>query len=221
MKSGWLGLVIERWGSFALALTWKQPDGTPVNLTGCTARLRIWRTAGDDASLLLDLAGTVGGTDGTIQFARTLTQIEAIDARQGVHAITVEHPNGDVTPLVDGAVDFLQPGGRPPRRPLGAYAPLGSGGGADVLVVSATEVQVVAVGMQGPAGVGGAGAYREHVQSSAAATWSILHNFGRHPAAVLVTDAAGNGMLADISLFSTNEIRISFAVATAGRAYLE
>jgi hypothetical protein len=68
---------------------------------------------------------------------------------------------------------------------------------------------------------GGGGLYKDHEQTIPALVWSILHNFGRYPAAVSVYDQTGSFVLADISHFSINEIRITFATPAIGRAYLE
>ena len=152
MKSGWLGLAIERWGTFRLVLSYQQPDGTPVDLTGCSARLRIWRQTGDQ-SPLLDLDGVLDEPAGIIEFSQTLEEVAGLEAREGIHAITITDALGEVAALADGPVDFLQPAARPPRRAPGAYPAMApSAGGPSILVLSATEVRIVAVAMQGPAG---------------------------------------------------------------------
>jgi hypothetical protein len=219
VKSGWLGLAIERWGTFRLACIWKQKDGTPVDLTGCTATLTVWRQAGDTVPLL-DVPGTVDGPAGRIEFARSLAQVAAITAKSGIHAIRVSHPNGDVSALLSGPVDFLQPGQSAPRRAAGAYYPAGAtGGGAQVVVVSAAEVQVVAVGMQGPAGVSGSssGASYTHSQSSASASWTVAHNLGFRPVVAVYT-TGGVEMEADVRHQSANVLTINFASAQSGYA---
>jgi hypothetical protein len=77
-------------------------------------------------------------------------------------------------------------------------------------------------GPQGPAGNGGSGGSDlsfEFRQTSASATWNIVHNFGRYPA-VMVVDSAGDLILTDISFPSANNIIIRFSAATTGSAYL-
>lgn len=158
MKPGWLALTIERGANWSLRLAWRNPDGTPVDLTGCTATLYIWRDGAQGAPALATVIGVLGGAAGTLEFGLSAAAIEAIPLRQGVHAVIVEHPVDGPIRLLDGPVDFLAPNQRPPRRAAGAYPSLPGGEAGAAVVVSDTETRVVSVAMQGPAGPsGGAG----------------------------------------------------------------
>jgi hypothetical protein len=56
-----------------------------------------------------------------------------------------------------------------------------------------------------------------HVQSVAAATWTVTHNLGRRPA-VTVTDSSGRVVLGDVLHLSTSAVEITFSAAFAGEA---
>lgn len=62
-------IELRKNADFDLRVTWKQTDGTPVNLTGMTGRLQF--RVDDGAPVLLDLTTenggiALGGTAGTI-----------------------------------------------------------------------------------------------------------------------------------------------------------
>ncbi len=65
-----LNLKIEQGATFQALYTWKDSTGTPVNLTGWTARMQI-RPSVKSATIYLELTTentyiTLGGTAGTI-----------------------------------------------------------------------------------------------------------------------------------------------------------
>lgn len=96
-------IVIEQGATFGLVITHENPDGTPINLTGMTARMQI-RDSADD-SLILELTTengriTLGGTAGTITLAVTAADTAAL-TRGGVYDL--ELVNGaEVNRLVQG-----------------------------------------------------------------------------------------------------------------------
>lgn len=67
---------------------------------------------------------------------------------------------------------------------------------------------------------GDGGDYIEFTQAAPLATWSILHNLGRRPSAVMVVDSAGVQVLAETQHYSLNELRIYFGSPQTGAAYL-
>lgn len=81
-------------------------DGDPVDLTGCTARATIRATAtsaGDPKLALTSGSGlTLGGVSGEVEMVITDEQTE--DDLGGVWDLFIDHPGGDTTPLLKGAV---------------------------------------------------------------------------------------------------------------------
>jgi len=103
---GRLDMSCYQGASFDYTLTW-QTAGTPVNLSGYTARMQV-RDGYDGGSAIVSLvSGTgisLGGTAGTIVVALTATETAAIDATpSGQYVYDLELVNGaTVTRLVEG-----------------------------------------------------------------------------------------------------------------------
>lgn len=106
-------LKIEQGATFEKTLNWKNPDGTPVDLTGCTARMHV-RTKIGAPDKLLDLTTAnggivLGGTAGTVQIVLTAAQTEALTWTTAVYDLEVEFSNGFVRRLIQGGVS-VSPG---------------------------------------------------------------------------------------------------------------
>jgi len=93
---------------------------------------------------------------------------------------------------------------------------------SDIIVVQPVIpiVEVTAPGPQGPAGQFSPGdvAYT-HTQASASATWTINHNLGFNPTAV-VLDSAGTNCEGSFSYPTVNQMVITFNSAFTGTAYI-
>lgn len=97
--------------TFTRVDTWKAgaPNYTPVDLTGCTARMQI-RTAVESAEVVLELSTdngriTLGGAAGTITMRLTAAETAALPPRlQAVYDLEIVHSNGDVRRLMAGKV---------------------------------------------------------------------------------------------------------------------
>lgn len=87
------------------------------------------------------------------------------------------------------------------------------GGATKVAPVAQPAIAIVSRGAQGPPG----GTAFEHVQPSPAAEWIINHNLGLEPN-VEVLSVGGAVVDADVLHVSTNQVRVYFASAQAGRA---
>jgi hypothetical protein len=106
---GRLDLDCYQGASFDCTLTWRMgaTPGTPVNLTGYTARMQV-RDGYDGGSAIVSLTSgtgiTLGGTAGTILLELTPTQTAAIDATpSGQYVYDLELVSGStVTRLVQG-----------------------------------------------------------------------------------------------------------------------
>lgn len=88
------------------------------------------------------------------------------------------------------------------------------------------QVEVGAFGPQGPQGPQGppgattaANLFYVHNQSTASATWTINHNLGGNPTAV-VHDSAGTQCEGNFSYPSINQMIITFSAAFSGVAYV-
>ena len=92
----------------------------------------------------------------------------------------------------------------------------------EVIIVAPVipNVVVASPGPQGPAGVFTPGnvAYT-HTQAVSSATWTINHNLGFNPVAV-VLDSGGTQCEGSITYPSTNQMVITFTGAFTGVAYI-
>lgn len=93
--------------------TWKAgPDRqslTPVDLTGCTARMQI-RSRVESHEVLMSFStddGSIvlGGTAGTVQLKKTDEETSAITWSKGVFDIKVEFSDGSDTRFLQGDVE--------------------------------------------------------------------------------------------------------------------
>jgi hypothetical protein len=90
-----------------------------------------------------------------------------------------------------------------------------------ITVVNQTPtVTISAPGPQGPPGVFNPGdIFYVHTQASASAVWTINHNLGGQPTAV-VLDSAGTQCEGTFSYPSNNQMVITFTAAFSGTAYV-
>ena len=100
-------LCIQQGATFTKVFRWKA-NGSPVNLTGWTARMQIRATA-DAAAALIELTTqnariVLGGTEGTITLNISATDTAGLPAGRGVYDLELVAPNSAVTCLVGGAV---------------------------------------------------------------------------------------------------------------------
>lgn len=102
-----------RWGGTKrVTLTWRQPDGTPYDLTGCTAaELQVRQTAvAADAYVSLSLGAGIelGGPAGTIDLLFTDEATQGLPRssreKKAVTDLFVTFPNGDRLPVFDDPV---------------------------------------------------------------------------------------------------------------------
>ena len=105
-----LNLKIDQGATFSKLVTWRtgSTTGTPVDLTGCTARMQA-RAKITDQSVLLDLTTAnggivLGGTSGTVEIKLTDGQTAAISWAGAVYDLEVVFSNGDVRRLLQGSI---------------------------------------------------------------------------------------------------------------------
>lgn len=101
-------ILIEQGATFRYNLIWKDSAGTPVNLTGYTARMQIRRKHSDPAVLLSltteNGAITLGGSAGTINILATATGTASLPAKDSVYDLELVSGDATVTRLIEGAV---------------------------------------------------------------------------------------------------------------------
>jgi hypothetical protein len=96
-------LRIDQGADFAFAITWRDPAGDPVDLTGFSAAMQI-RKAYDSPDAMVSLtdgAGiTLGGALGTIELA--IAAADTQDLETGVWDLELTAGGGEVTRLLQG-----------------------------------------------------------------------------------------------------------------------
>lgn len=103
-----LKFTIYQGATFRKRLTWRAPDGTPIDLSGCTARMQV-RAEVESPTVLLSLTTengglTLGGAAGTVDLYVSDEDAGAITWDAGVWDLEVVHPSGEVTRLAQGSV---------------------------------------------------------------------------------------------------------------------
>lgn len=88
------------------------------------------------------------------------------------------------------------------------------------VVDSTAQISITAPGPQGQPGVfTPADIFYTHTQAQSSAVWTINHNLGGQPTAV-VLDSAGTQCEGTFSYPSTNQMIITFTAAFSGTAYV-
>jgi hypothetical protein len=101
--------VIDQGATWYLTVTYENPNGTPINITGYTAALQL-RSLPSDATAVLSLttgAGiTITGATGTVAIEASATQTRAIDEGNYYYDLEISSPASPsvVTRLVQGQI---------------------------------------------------------------------------------------------------------------------
>lgn len=106
-KPAKLILTIYQGATFRRRLRWLNPDKTPIDLTGCTARMQV-REEVESTAALLELTTengriALGGTAGTVDLLVDAGATAAITWTGGVFDLEIVHPGGEVTRLAQGS----------------------------------------------------------------------------------------------------------------------
>ena len=102
-------LTIYQGATFRKRLTWKaKKTGTPIDLTGCTARMQVREEIESPTALLsltTESGGIVlGGVAGTIELFISDEASAAFTWLSGVWDLEIEFASGEVRRLVQGTV---------------------------------------------------------------------------------------------------------------------
>ena len=107
MSAATTNLIIDQGATWELTFTYKNSEGSPINLTGYSAALQL-RTSYDAPSASLSLSSpsggiVLGGALGTIAVTATATQTGALVAGEYVYDLEIT-TSAKVTRLVQGRI---------------------------------------------------------------------------------------------------------------------
>lgn len=101
-------VTIDQGADWFLNVTYDNPDGTPINLTGYTGALQL-RSLPDDSVAVLSLSTgsgiTITGATGLVAIRATATQTRAIDEGIYYYDLEITSTTGVVTRLIQGQAD--------------------------------------------------------------------------------------------------------------------
>lgn len=103
-------ILIEQGSTFSFVATWKDSEGTPIDVTGCSARMQV-RPWQESETILLSLTTgnggiALGGTAGTVSVYATDEATQGLPPGYAVYDIEIETTAGRVTRLLQGAVEI-------------------------------------------------------------------------------------------------------------------
>lgn len=104
--AGTYDITCEQGATFNLVLTWRNPDQSPIDITGYTGKMQVRASKADpDAVLTLQTGSgiTLGGVNGTITLSASATATDALSAGTYVYDLELTSSNGTVTRLIEGA----------------------------------------------------------------------------------------------------------------------
>lgn len=112
MPAGKHDIVIEQGATFRRVITWKDSAGTPINLTGYTAKMQV-RERVRDSDVVLECSTangriTLGGSAGTITIVAQ-DEVTALLAEmpKAVYDLELTSSGGEVTRLLRGSVEIV------------------------------------------------------------------------------------------------------------------
>lgn len=101
-------ITIEQGATFTLNLVYKDSAGTPINLSGYSARMQIRRTYTSPSALATFTTQNgrivLGTSSGTVAVKGDAALTAALAAKTAVYDLELVNPAGDVTRLIRGAV---------------------------------------------------------------------------------------------------------------------
>lgn len=108
MAAAVYNITIEQGATFQLHLVYKDSGGTPIDISGYTARMQVRREYSSPTPLLdlnTENGGiTLGDATGKVDVVAADTATRAITAKSGVYDLELISPGGVVTRLIGGTV---------------------------------------------------------------------------------------------------------------------
>lgn len=107
MAAGSYDILCEQGATFSLVLTWRNPDGTPIDITGYSAKMQV-RASKADATAILTLDTTTGGITlggdmGTVTLTASATATNSLTSGAYVYDLELTSATNNVTRLIEGA----------------------------------------------------------------------------------------------------------------------
>ena len=112
MPAGKHDIIIEQGATFRRVITWKAANGSPINLTGYTAKMQV-RERVRDTDVVLECSTangriTLGGNLGTITIvAQDEVTTTLSEMPKAVYDLELTSAGGEVTRLLRGAVEIV------------------------------------------------------------------------------------------------------------------
>jgi hypothetical protein len=105
MSAGIYKAFIEQGATFELVCTWRNPDRTPINLTGYSATMTAATTKG--AAKVIDVSDVtgeivLGGAAGTVSVTIPASATSLLAPGAYVYEINLASPGGIVTRMIEG-----------------------------------------------------------------------------------------------------------------------
>ena len=112
MSAATLPLKIEKGAKFTKRLTWQDANGTPIDLTGYSARMHI-RQSIEASAFELELTTsngriTLGDTAGTVDLYLTAQETDTLTIKTGVYDLELYTDADNVVRLVEGSVSISE-----------------------------------------------------------------------------------------------------------------
>lgn len=108
MSAGLYNIVIEQGATFGEVYGYENPDGSPIVLTDCTARLHIRKTKeSEDAILILTTENggiTIDEEAGTVAVSISATDTANLNFSSAFYDLEVVFPTGWVDRIIEGRV---------------------------------------------------------------------------------------------------------------------
>lgn len=107
MAAGRYDFTIEQGAYFERVITYKNEAGTPINLTGYTARLIARKRVGDAAAVINLTSGSglaLGGAAGTITISIADNVTAAYNFNQLIYNLELTPPSGNDVRLLKGII---------------------------------------------------------------------------------------------------------------------
>jgi len=105
MRAGNYDIYIEQGATFRLSFVWKDSNGSPIDLRGCTARMQLRYIYPEELILTLTSADgdiAIGGVNGTVEMELTPDRTVPLEKNTGRYDLEIEYGEGEVVRLLEG-----------------------------------------------------------------------------------------------------------------------
>lgn len=110
MPAGQYNITVEQGATFKRTFAWNNHDGSPVSITGCSARMQIREKVDSSTALITISTGSEGGISmvepNLIEVEITPTQTSSLKFEKGSYDLKLTQPDGTVVRLIEGRVNL-------------------------------------------------------------------------------------------------------------------